>query len=122
MSLPEILMWRELRKRPAGYRFRRQFPVEPYTLDFACLESRLAIEVDGEAHNRADEPQRDERRDADLASRGFRTLRIPARDVFADLDNVIRAIVFACNAGHPMHRPSDSTPSRSGAKFTDFQP
>jgi very-short-patch-repair endonuclease len=50
MSLPEVLLWQALRKRPAGFRFRRQFPLAPFVLDFACLESRLAIEVDGAAH------------------------------------------------------------------------
>ncbi|MBW8755624.1 MAG: DUF559 domain-containing protein, partial [Sphingomonadales bacterium] len=36
MSLPEVLLWRELQKHPGGYRFRRQFPQAPFTLDFVC--------------------------------------------------------------------------------------
>jgi len=46
MSLPEVVLWQQLRKRPAGIRFRRQFPCYGYVVDFACLERRLAIEVD----------------------------------------------------------------------------
>ena len=47
MSLPEGLLWQELRKRPAGFKFRRQHPFGPYVLDFFCASMRLAIEVDG---------------------------------------------------------------------------
>ena len=56
MSLPEVLLWRELRKRPGGLRFRRQHPAGPYVLDFACLDARVALEVDGEAHGLGCEP------------------------------------------------------------------
>nr|WP_324255282.1 DUF559 domain-containing protein [Sphingomonas sp. PL-96] len=52
MSLPEVLLWRELRARPAGLRFRRQHPAGPYVLDFFCSAQRLAVEVDGDAHGR----------------------------------------------------------------------
>ena len=41
MSLPEAMLWTELRKRPAG----------EYVLDFYCTKARLAIEVDGAAHD-----------------------------------------------------------------------
>jgi hypothetical protein len=47
MSLPEGLLWRELRKRPSGLKFRRQHPAGIYVLDFYCAAARLAIEVDG---------------------------------------------------------------------------
>lgn len=56
MSLPEVLLWRELRKRPGGYKFRKQAPMAPYTIDFVCLSARLAIEIDGEAHDRGTAP------------------------------------------------------------------
>jgi very-short-patch-repair endonuclease len=50
MSLPEGLLWRELRKRPRGFKFRRQHPAGVYVLDFYCAAVRLAIEVDGFVH------------------------------------------------------------------------
>lgn len=34
MSLPEVLLWRELRKKPNGLQYRRQHPAGPYVLDF----------------------------------------------------------------------------------------
>ena len=96
MSLPEVLLWVQLKQRPGGFKFRKQVPAEPYTLDFACLSARLAIEIDGEAHNRGDQPRRDEVRDRVMAQRGFRTLRLPAHDVLNNMDGCIATIVEAC--------------------------
>ena len=113
-NLPEVILWRALRTRPGGFRFRRQHPVADYSLDFACLSVRLAIEVDGEAHNRGDCPARDARRDTHLATLGFATLRLTAREVLVDTDAAITAIVTACRTRQPLHRPADGPPPRSG--------
>ena len=78
MTLPEVILWQQLRGRAGGLRFRRQYPCEGYVIDFACLERRFAIEVDGEVHSYGDRPARDARRDVALAELGFQTLRIAA--------------------------------------------
>ncbi|HTH26905.1 MAG TPA: endonuclease domain-containing protein [Sphingobium sp.] len=101
MSLPEVLLWRELRKRPGGLKFRRQHPAGPYVLDFFCSDARLAIEVDGEAHSRGEFPQRDATRDSRFGRVGIATLRIAAREVLADLDAVVRHIVAEARAQLP---------------------
>jgi very-short-patch-repair endonuclease len=101
MSLPEVLLWVQLQRRPGGHRFRKQVPQHPYTLDFACLKARLCIEVDGEAHNRGDQPRRDEIRDRVMAERGFRTLRLPACVVLKNMEGCVMAIVAACDAANP---------------------
>jgi len=111
MSLPEVLLWRELRKRPGGFRFRRQHPAGTYVLDFACLEAKLAIEVDGEAHGRGTNPVHDQARDEWLMAQGYRTMRIPAREVLSDLGAVVTYILAQCQ---PLHRPSDGPPPRTG--------
>jgi very-short-patch-repair endonuclease len=115
-NLPEVLLWRELRKRPGGYKFRRQHPISDCVIDFACLERRLAIEVDGEAHSRGHRPGRDEARDSYLGSRGFEVLRIPARDVLSNLEGAITAIVRACDQRLPLHHQplAGGPPPRSG--------
>jgi very-short-patch-repair endonuclease len=96
MTLPELLLWRQLRLRPGGWKFRRQHPSGPYVLDFYCDAAALAIEVDGAAHDMGGNPLRDEARDRWLAARGIRTLRIPAREVLADVEPVVTAILAAC--------------------------
>jgi very-short-patch-repair endonuclease len=118
LSLPEVLLWRELQRRPGGYRFRKQHPQTPYTIDFACLSARLAIEVDGEAHNRGDNPARDAVRDQILAERGFRMLRLPAYEVLKNMESCVMAIVEACReAGPPPPSLRDGPPPRSGEDF-----
>ncbi len=98
MSPPEVVLWQHLRARPGGFKFRRQHPAGPYTLDFFCREAAVAIEVDGAAHDMGDQPQRDERRDAWLAQRGIVTLRFLAEDLLGELEAVARRIEEVCGA------------------------
>jgi very-short-patch-repair endonuclease len=100
LTLPEGLLWRELRKRPAGLKFRRQHPAGRYVLDFFCAEAKLAVEVDGEAHARGDRPERDEKRDAWLRENGVRVLRIPAREVLSNLEGVVRHTVVTARGDY----------------------
>jgi very-short-patch-repair endonuclease len=122
-NLPEVLIWRELRKRPGGYKFRRHHPLSELVLDFACLGCCLAIEIDGEAHNRGDRPERDEVSDAFLRSRGFSVLRIPARYVLKDLAGAITAIVAACDERSPLHHRAapGGPPPRAGEVYRTTQ-
>ena len=117
MSLPEVLLWQQLRRRPDGLKFRRQFPIGTITVDFACLERRLIIEVDGEGHSYGDQPRRDQARDAILGREGFRVCRIAARDVLKDLDAVVRMIVAQCESRPPLHQPAAGPPPRSGEEL-----
>ena len=95
MTLPEVVLWRALRRGAVGLlRFRRQHPVGPYVLDFYCAAARLAVEVDGAVHDVPEQATHDERRMAWLAERGIRILRVPAREVLRDesLDGVLETI------------------------------
>ncbi|HEX8382616.1 MAG TPA: DUF559 domain-containing protein [Sphingomonas sp.] len=96
MSLPEILLWRELRRE--SIRWRKSHPAGPYTLDFYCAPAKLAIEVDGEAHGRGDRPERDAARDAWMSEHGVSTLRITASAILRDLDAALRLIVAETEA------------------------
>jgi very-short-patch-repair endonuclease len=107
MSLPEVLLWQRLRRRAGGIRFRRQHPVAGYVLDFYCPEAKLAIEIDGDAHNRGDRPARDERRDARLKALGLKVVRLSAVDALRDIDAAADAIV---SMALPLHRPAGGPP------------
>ncbi len=98
LSLPEILLWQELRKEPGGHYFRRQHAAGPYRLDFYCAKARLCIEVDSEAHGFGDRPQRDAARDRWLKDKDVATLRIPAAEVLGNLEGVVAHVldVIAC--------------------------
>jgi very-short-patch-repair endonuclease len=110
MSLPEILLWQQLRRKVTGRKWRKQHPAGPYTLDFYCDAVELCVEVDGEAHNMGEEPARDARRDAWLAARGITTLRIPAAEILANIEGVLAWIELHARKRAPLHRPSDGPP------------
>jgi very-short-patch-repair endonuclease len=116
MSLAEVLLWTELRKRPGGYRFRRQLPSSAYAVDFACLSARLGIEVDGEAHDGVERATNDIRRDVRIEADGLKVLRIPAWEVFRNMEGVLSWIIEHCSNAGPLHpRPSaGGPPPRSG--------
>ncbi len=86
------------------------------TVDFACLERRLIIEVDGDGHSFGDQPRRDAARDAILRRAGFRVLRVAARDVLDDTDAALRFIVAAGGELGPLHHAAArrGPPPRSG--------
>jgi very-short-patch-repair endonuclease len=89
MTESEVRLWIELRGRLLGVSFRRQHPVGPYLLDFACVALRLAIEVDGSQHL---ESAGDAIRDAFLKQQGWTVLRFWSADVLLDTDSVVAAI------------------------------
>ena len=124
MSLPEVLLWVQLQKRPGGHKFRKQFPQAGLAIDFACVAARLAIEVDGEAHNRGDQPDFDQQRDAVLRERGFTVLRFPAREVFKNMEGVLSSIVAHCDAVGPLHQSASrrGPPPRAGEDFSADPP
>ena len=77
-SVAEAIVWTFLRNGRLGFKFRREYPVLNYRLDFYCAEARLAVEFDGEQHD----PVRDAVRDSRLAEIGIEVLRIPNRSFF----------------------------------------
>ena len=101
MTLPEVLLWRALRARPGGHRFRRQHPYGPYVLDFFCAGSALCIEVDGASHDMSTNPERDMRRDQRLHESGIRTIRVLASDVLQDIEPVVLLIQQECASRSP---------------------
>ena len=115
MSSPEVILWHRLRRRPGGFKFRRQHPAGLFVLDFFCAEAKLAIEIDGFSHETEDRNRRDRRRDEWLDRQGIVTLRLSAGDVTRDPDGSVEMIVAGCAARRiPLHRSSSGPPPRAG--------
>ena len=119
MSLPEVTLWSELRKRPGGFKFRRQPSAGDYVLDFYCAKVKLAIEIDGRAHDCAPAALRDANRSAFLKARGVATTRVPARAVLEDVEPVVMRLVEICNSRSeismvPLHHAAHGPPPRTG--------
>ena len=84
------LWWRLRQRQLEGSRFRRQVPLGPYVVDFACLSVRLVIEVDGGQHGwRAEQ---DRLRTAWLEGNGFRVLRFWNNEVLGNMEGVLETI------------------------------
>ncbi|NVM22445.1 MAG: endonuclease domain-containing protein [Desulfobacterales bacterium] len=88
----ERLLWRHLCDRQlGGYKFRRQHPVGPFIVDFACLEKKLVVEVDGGEH--AKNLEEDVKRSDYLKERGYRILRFWNNEVLAESKSVLSVIL-----------------------------
>ena len=89
----ERLLWERLRAgRFDGLKFRRQHPFGPFVIDFYCIEPRLAVEIDGGAHDSAAARRHDLERQALIEAAGVRVLRIRAEDVEADIESALSVI------------------------------
>ena len=76
MPAAETFIWSKLRRKQIhGFKFRRQYGVGPYVIDFYCPALKLAVEIDGDSHFSADAKNYDEQRQAFIESFGIRFLR-----------------------------------------------
>ena len=103
-------VWQWLRGRQlGGLKFRREFPIPPYTVDFCCVERRLVIEIDGESHMDESGKARDLVRDEFLHAQGYKVLRIPGYDVIRNGHSVIERIErFIHESGGVESSPSNA--------------
>ncbi len=86
-------LWQMLRNRRCrNQKFRREYPIPPYTVDFCCLALKLIIEVDGEHHQTDEGRQHDLRRDHFLAEQGYQVVRITGYEVLRNAADVRRQI------------------------------
>lgn len=120
MTDAERKLWRGLRLRQMhDHKFRRQFPLGHYIVDFVCLESRLIVEVDGGQH--ADEKYGDAQRDAWLMAQNFRVLRYWNNQVLNELDAVLadiaRELEMTPPSPHP-NLPPQGGKEKSSLRFT----
>jgi very-short-patch-repair endonuclease len=111
MTDAESRLWRRLRRRQlAGVRFRRQFPMGRFIVDFISLERRLIIEVDGGQHSLSIDASRDDY----LRSQGFTLLRFWNNEVLAQIEGVCE-VIFRHLCEKPPH-PNLPPQAGEGAK------
>jgi very-short-patch-repair endonuclease len=98
-------MWRILRAhRLEGWKFTRQVPVGPFTLDFAARRERLAIELDGDSH--AAQEEYDRHRTCYLEKAGWTVIRVTNLDVVRNPEGVAVTILDALARRGPSPQPS----------------
>ncbi|MBN1440246.1 MAG: DUF559 domain-containing protein [Anaerolineales bacterium] len=90
----EELLWSVLRgRRLGGYKFRRQYPVGRWIIDFFCLEKMAGVEIDGLIHNKPLVRNHDLLRDEQLKRMGVRILRIPSGKIKENVTVILREIL-----------------------------
>ncbi len=114
-------LWLRLRNRLlGGWKFRRQHVVGPYVADFACIERRLIVELDGGQH--VDRAAADEARTAYLQTQGYRVLRYWNDEVLLRLDDVLADVLRALEKGVDPPSPQPSPASGRGSKASRLPP
>jgi very-short-patch-repair endonuclease len=117
LTFPERRLWYALRgRRLAGFKFRRQHPIDRFIVDFVCVERQLIIELDGDSH--IGQADYDLKRQADLEHLGYQVLRVGNDDVLHDLDAVIEGILIACGSAKAPH----PGPLPKGEREKDLMP
>ena len=98
MTDAEARMWHSLRNRQLdGHKFKRQWSLGPYIVDFCCIERRLVVEMDGGQHS----PEADAARTAKLEALGYRVVRFWNNDVHENLEGVLRSLLAELEGPHP---------------------
>lgn len=93
MTKAEAILWREIKNRKIlGFKFRRQFGIGAYVVDFYCTELKLAIEVDGATHQTDDEKEYDKARELEISQLDIQFIRFTNPEIYDDLDNVLEKI------------------------------
>jgi very-short-patch-repair endonuclease len=108
----ERLLWFRLRdRRLDGWKFRRQFPIDRYIVDFFCADAHLIIELDGGQH--AVRTGADAARTRVLEAMGYLVLRFWNNDVMRNIEGVLEEVTAALtrSASEPPH-PTLSPPGR----------
>ena len=89
----ERVLWRYLQRRQLeGAKFRRQQSIGWYVVDFFCVESNLAIELDGQSHYEILREDYEAERTKFLKSQGVEILRFENREVIENIEGVLETI------------------------------
>ena len=86
----ENILWQQLRNNRLGFRFKRQYSIMNYVVDFYCHKAKLAIELDGEIHNQRKDY--DEYRTRYLKAYGMSEIRFTNKDIMDNLSVVINQL------------------------------
>ena len=92
MTEAEEILWNSIRRDTLGVRFRRQFGIGNYIVDFYCPSKKLVIEIDGSQHYTDDGLGYDKVRDEFIGSLRIRIIRFRNKEILKDLAGVMEKI------------------------------
>ena len=98
MTEQEKILWQYIRKRSiANCKFRRQYAIGNYIVDFICREKHLIIEIDGGEHNTENSLLYDNERTKYLESKGFKVIRFWNNEIENNIEGVYLEILKNLN-------------------------
>ncbi len=89
----EAILWNYLKNKKLGIKFRRQFIVSNFIIDFYCIELNLGIEVDGGIHLDVINQLNDQIREELLLQYGIKIIRFTNDEIYNDIDLVVLNII-----------------------------
>lgn len=92
MPTPEVILWNKIRNKQLGFKFRRQYSVEKFILDFYCPEKKLAIEIDGDNHFRSKTQEKDIWRQKIIEQYKISFLRFTNKEIMENIEGVLEII------------------------------
>jgi very-short-patch-repair endonuclease len=93
-TVHETILWAYLRSgRLGGLKFRRQFPICRFIVDFCCFEKQIIVELDGRQHGEKEHVEKDHIRDEILRAKGYKILRIWNNEINNNLEGVAERIM-----------------------------
>ena len=97
MPMAEVILWSKIKNKSLNnFKFRRQFSVGQYVLDFYCPMAKLGVEVDGDSHY-IDETNQDLTRRKNIESFGIRIIRFTNKDISENIEGVLEKIIENLN-------------------------
>jgi very-short-patch-repair endonuclease len=119
MTEAEVILWQILRNKQIGFKFRRQFGIGPFIVDFYCPRLKLVIELDGEVHTILKQRQKDKVRQEFLENYGRYVKRYWNSDILNSANSTVDEIYNLCQrlATSPeplLHNPSCFLPLEKG--------
>lgn len=105
MTEAEQVLWQFLRKKKLkGHRFRRQFSIKGFVVDFYCPRIKTAVEVDGGYHTSDDQILYDKERDHILSGLGIKVIRVTNKEVLSKMKKTFAAIADNIESISPLER------------------
>jgi len=95
----EIILWSKLRNNQLGFKFKRQYSVGPYVLDFYCSSKKLAIEIDGSQH--LENKEYDRQRSDYLSVFNIKVIRFWNNEININIDGVVLKILTELDVPSP---------------------
>ncbi|MBL8545066.1 MAG: DUF559 domain-containing protein [Hyphomonadaceae bacterium] len=97
-SQAEHIVWELVRGRQLGAKFRRQHPIDNYIADFACIDAKLIVEIDGRSHDTEEQRLWDDQRARRLNELGWRLFVVRDDDILRDAPAVVERITSELRA------------------------